>query len=91
MEYRSAGDWRIPERAEAPVPCVTTSREHGSLLMKSAGKMLTIEVDSTFYDAKTQNVDAHLKGNQWPETQLILEKRTEHKLGRKYIAQHSKI
>ena len=72
MEYRSAGDWRIPERAEAPVPCVTTSREHGSLLMKSAGKMLTIEVDSTFYDAKTQNVDAHLKGNQWPETQLIL-------------------
>tara|TARA_B100000579_G_C22824862_1_gene852531 strand:+ start:695 stop:2068 length:1374 start_codon:yes stop_codon:yes gene_type:complete len=72
MEYRNAGDWRIPEDAEAPVPCVTTTREHGSLLMRNSGKMLKIAVDASFYQAKTQNVDSELIGQNWPKSQLII-------------------
>ncbi len=72
IEYRNAGDWRLPEQAEAPVPCVSTSREHGSILMNSSDKLFKIVVEASFYEAKTQNVEAQLTGHAWPNTQLIL-------------------
>ena len=72
VEYHNAGDWRVPETAEAPLPCVTTSREHGSLLRASDGQHLKLEVISRFYLAPTQNVTAQLTGSLWPEQQLIL-------------------
>ncbi len=72
VEYHNAGDWRTPEKAEAPLPCVTTSREHGALLRKSAGQRLKIEVVSRFYDATTQNTTAHIMGALWPQEQLVL-------------------
>lgn len=72
VEYHNAGDWRTPEKAEAPLPCVTTSREHGTLLCKSTGQRLKIEVISHFYDATTQNTTAHITGALWPQEQLVL-------------------
>lgn len=72
VEYHNAGDWRAPESAEAPVPCVTTSREDGALLRKHAGKQLHLHVDSRFFEAPTQNVVAHLSGVRWPEEQIVL-------------------
>jgi hypothetical protein len=72
VEYHNAGDWRAPEMAEAPLPCVTTSREHGVLLRKRAGQRLKLEVVSRFYDAPTQNVVAHITGARWPQQQLVL-------------------
>ena len=74
VEYHNAGDWTVPEEAEAPLPCVTTSREHGALLRRiaGAGERLRLEVTSRFYLAPTQNVTARISGARWPEEQLIL-------------------
>jgi len=72
VEYHNAGDWRMYEKAEAPFPCVTTSREHGALLSKKVGQLLSIEVVSRSYDAPTQNTVAHLTGARWPQQQLVL-------------------
>lgn len=72
VEYHNAGDWRAPESAEAPVPCVTTSREHGAWLRRQDGQSLSLHVESRFYDAPTQNVVAHLSGEHWPEQQIAL-------------------
>jgi hypothetical protein len=72
VEYHNAGDWRAPESAEAPVPCVTTSREHGAWLRRRDGQSLSLHVESRFYDAPTQNVVAHLSGERWPEEQIVL-------------------
>ncbi len=72
VEYHNAGDWRVPESAEAPLPCITTSREHGSLLRRSSGQRLKMVVVSRFYSSPTQNVTAHLTAARWPDQQLIL-------------------
>ncbi len=72
VEYHNAGDWCVPEKAEVSLPCVTTSREHGALLRRSAGQRLKLEVVSRFYSAPTQNVTAHIAGARWPDQQIIL-------------------
>jgi hypothetical protein len=72
VEYHNAGDWRTPEKAEAPLPCVTTSREHGALLRQKAGQRLQLGVASRFYDAITQNTSASIPGALWPQQQLVL-------------------
>ncbi len=72
VEYHNAGDWRAPESAEAPVPCVTTSREHGALLRRHGGQSLHLHVESRFFEAQTQNVVAHLPGAHWPEEHIVL-------------------
>ena len=51
---------------------MTTSREHGALLRRSAGERLRLEVVSRFYSAPTQNVTAQISGARWPEVPLIL-------------------
>lgn len=72
VEYHNAGDWRMYEKAEAPFPCVTTSREHGALLQKRTGQRLRIDVVSRFYNATTQNTAAHITGARWPQQQLVV-------------------
>ncbi len=74
MEYHSASDWRDPELSEHPLPTVTTSREHGSLLHQLAreGRNLHIEVKSRFYSAPAHNVNAQLDGVHWPQEHLLL-------------------
>ena len=70
----TGGDWREPETAELPIPAVTTSREHGTLLQKwaSEGKRLKLVVESRFYQAPAHNVVASIPGAQWPEERLML-------------------
>ena len=74
MEYHSASDWRDPGLREHPLPTVTTSREHGTLLRELAGegKKLKLEVESKFYTAPTHNVAGEIRGARWPDEHLLL-------------------
>ena len=74
MEYHSASDWRDADLNEHPLPTVTTSREHGALLRKLAGRgaHLKLEVESRFYTAPAHNVHSELAGGRWPDEHLVL-------------------
>ena len=74
MEYHSASDWRDPDLREHPLPTVTTSREHGTLLRQLAeeGKQLKLEVESRFYTAQSHNVAGEIRGTRWPDEHLLL-------------------
>ena len=74
MEYHSASDWRDADLNEHPVPTVTTSREHGALLRKLAGRDgdLKLAVESRFYRAPAHNVHSELVGTRWPDEHLVL-------------------
>ena len=72
MEYHSSHDLRDPDLPEMPLPAVTTSREHGDLLRRTATSV-TLEVEAFFSPAvPTANVNACLRGSGWPDEHLLL-------------------
>ena len=71
-EYHSAHDSRDPDFPSPPLPSIAITREAGARLRRTSAARLQVEVATTTESKRTANVHGLLRGDRWPEEDLVL-------------------